>query len=235
MKKKFLVCAYFAKNIGDDLFLKILFDRYPNAEWDLMTANRNYNEIFKDYNNVKIIYSYRNFNIGKYSGNLFFKLNELFLKYNKYDGLINIGGSIFMESPAWKMKKNERQYLLEKFKEKNKKTFILGANFGPYKDQNFEKEYRDLFPCCSDICFRDKYSFGIFSDLKNVRVAPDIVFSLGKSYKPEPKEKKVGFSVINLSKRVGLIEFQRSYTQKIVQFIEKYSEMGYKINLFSFL
>lgn len=233
-KKKFLVCAYFAKNIGDDLFLKILFDRYPNVEWDLMTANRNYKEIFNEYENVNIVYTYRNINFGKYDFNLFFKLNEILLNYNKYEGLINLGGSIFMESPAWRMKKDERKYLVEKFKEKNKKTFILGANFGPFKDQNFVEEYKKLFPDYDDICFRDNYSYSIFNDLDNVRVAPDIVFSLGKFYKTEPKEKKIGFSIINLSKREGLKEFQDIYNQKIVQLIEKYIELGYKINLFSF-
>jgi colanic acid/amylovoran biosynthesis protein len=233
MKKRFLVCAYFAKNIGDDLFLKILFDRYQGIQWELLTANRNYKKIFKGYNNVRIIYTYRNVNIGKFSINPFFKINELFLKYNRYDGLINIGGSIFMQSPSWKMKIDERWYLLNKFKRKNKKTFIIGANFGPYKDYKFIQEYKELFTLYDDICFRDSESFNAFKELNNVRVAPDIVFSL-KNSNFTPKEKKIGFSIINLENREGLCEFQESYNKRMIELIEKYSEFGYKINLFSF-
>ena len=31
--KQILVKAYLANNLGDDLFLKVLFDRYPNIRW----------------------------------------------------------------------------------------------------------------------------------------------------------------------------------------------------------
>jgi colanic acid/amylovoran biosynthesis protein len=231
VKKKVLVCAYFAKNLGDDLFLKILFDRYPNVEWDLLTANRNYNEIFKDYKNVKIIYSYRN--IGKNKFNLFFKLNDMFFKYKKYDALVNIGGSIFMQSPAWKLKFNEREYLLNNFKKRNKKVFILGANFGPFKDKVFVEKYRKLFATYNDVCFRDYYSYKIFSDLENVRLAPDVVFNLDVKRFDE-KEKSVGFSIIDIEKREGLNEYQHEYNKKLTQLVENYIELGYKVKLFSF-
>lgn len=69
-----LVCAYFANNLGDDLFLKILIERYPNVKWELLTANRNYKKLFKDLKNVNIIYSYRDLPIGKKQVNPFFYL-----------------------------------------------------------------------------------------------------------------------------------------------------------------
>lgn len=232
MKKRILVCAYFARNIGDDLFLKVLFDRYPEIEWDLLTANRHYNNIFKGYKNVKIIYSYRDIQIGKRSFNLFFKLNDVFLNLKKYDAFIHIGGSIFMQNKGWKMKMLERQYLVNEFKKMNKKTFIIGANFGPYKDDTFINEYKELFKKFDDICFRETYSYNLYKDLENVRVAPDVVFNL--KVKKIKKEKEVGFSLINLENREGLKEYSKIYNEKMIQFVKRYIVNGYKIKLFSF-
>jgi colanic acid/amylovoran biosynthesis protein len=233
-KKRFLVSAYYAKNLGDDLFLKVLFDRYPNVQWDLLTANRSYNEIFKNYKNVRILYSYRGISIGKRTFNLFYKLNELFMDFNKYVGLINIGGSIFMQSPSWRFKKDEREYLLKKFKEKNKKAFVLGANFGPFIERSFLDEYMSLFPEYDDICFREQKSYEIFKDLDNVRVAPDIIFSMKKNKKSRANSKRIGISLINLKNREGLKEYQEDYMNKMVQIIEHQLLLGNKVDLFSF-
>jgi colanic acid/amylovoran biosynthesis protein len=231
--KRVLVCAYFAVNTGDDLFLKVLFDRYPNVEWDLLTANRNYIKIFKDYKNVRILYTYREVKIGLKHYNLFFKINDLILNFKRYDALINIGGSIFMQSPSWKKKFQERVYLLNKFKAMNKKTFIIGANFGPYKDEEFIQRYRELFKKYDDICFRDSESFNLFKELENVRIAPDVVFGLHEE-KSKGKEKVAGFSIINLKNREGLKEYYHQYNNKIIGLIENYLDKGYRINLFSF-
>ncbi|RKD23173.1 hypothetical protein BEP19_13225 [Ammoniphilus oxalaticus] len=228
-----MISAYFARNLGDDLFLKILFDRYPHIQWELLTANRNYNDIFKSYRNVKIIYSYRDVKIGKSRFNLFYKISELINGFRKYDALVIIGGSIFMQSPAWKMKWEERKYLLDRFKRMNKKTFILGANFGPFTDNVFLERYTELFSEFDDVCFRDQHSYRFFKDLKNVRVAPDVVFNLDTGF-PETKEKNVGFSIIDIKEREGLKESYNRYNDKMEQIIRRYAEQGYNIKLFSF-
>ena len=233
MKRKILLSAYFACNIGDDLFLKILFDRYQNIEWHLLTANRNYNKIFKDYKNVKIIYSYRELPFGNKRKNLFYTINEWFLGFGNYLAYVNIGGSIFMQSPAWRSKFDEREYLINKFKSMGKKTFIIGANFGPFKDEEFSNKYKELLSRLDDVCFRDNHSYNLFKEMKNIRIAPDIVFSL--DYKPsEKKEKSIGFSIINLENRDSLKEYYHDYNEKIIEIIIKYLNDGYKIKLFSF-
>ena len=53
-RRKILVDAYYAKNLGDDLFLKILFDRYSDVDWYLFGADEDYKNIFKEYDNVFI-------------------------------------------------------------------------------------------------------------------------------------------------------------------------------------
>ena len=230
-KKKVLVCAYFAKNFGDDLFLKILFDRYPNIEWRLLTANRNYNSIFNKYKNVKIIYTYRD--LGKIRGNLFFKINDILFKFKQFDAMVNICGSMFMETEAWKQKYNERKYIVEKFKNNKKNCYILGANFGPYSSKEFYDLYNNLFNDYNDICFRDKVSYELFLEKDNVRNAPDIVFGL-KTREIKKQEKTIGISIINLKNRINLNKYYTEYNNKIKELICNYLENGYTVRLFSF-
>lgn len=231
MKKRVLVCAYFAKNVGDDLFLKVLFDRYPHVNWELLTANRDYLDIFKDYENVKITYSYRDIKIGKYHLNLFFLIHKLSFGFKKYDAIVNIGGSIFMQNPTWMVSFSKREYLIKKIKAE--RNFIIGANFGPFLDQDFMRKHRELFPTYDDICFRDSSSYNLFKDLKNVRLAPDVVLGF-QDHQIEKKEKVVGISTINLEDRPDLRKYTTSYNHKIAKLVEHYIEKGYQIRLFSF-
>ena len=45
--KKIKVYAYTRQNLGDDLFIKILCERYPNTQFVLYAPNV-YKDIFKD-------------------------------------------------------------------------------------------------------------------------------------------------------------------------------------------
>ncbi|VEF49058.1 colanic acid biosynthesis protein [Bacillus freudenreichii] len=232
MKKRILVNAYFAKNLGDDLFLKVLFDRYPNVIWSLLTPNLEYEKIFNNYRNVKIIKSLL-VKVGPKRFNLFQKLNDLLLNYNGYDAFLTIGGSIFMENSRWKEVLVQKRELPERFKKNNKKNFILGANFGPYTNKLFLDEHRNFFKLFDDICFRDSYSYNLFPNEDNVRFAPDIVFNLQKSLTIE-KEKCVAVSVICLQNRKELKQYSEMYYQKVIQLMERYIIKGYKIKLCSF-
>ncbi|MCM3574707.1 polysaccharide pyruvyl transferase family protein [Mesobacillus subterraneus] len=234
MKKlNILVNAYFAHNLGDDLFLKVLFDRYQNVEWYLMTSDINYKKNFKNYKNVKIIRS-MNFKVGSRSINLFNKINASFLKYKKYDALVIIGGSIFMETSNWQVKLENRSNLPAQFERNGKKVFIVGANFGPFTDELFIKKHKEFFKGIDDICFRDTYSYSLFNDLPNIRYAPDVVFNLKMKEGGKPSKKRVGFSLINLKKRKNLSNYYDVYNEKIKLLIEKYIDQGYEVNCFSF-
>ncbi|MCM3568227.1 polysaccharide pyruvyl transferase family protein [Neobacillus mesonae] len=230
--KRILVNAYFAKNLGDDLFLKVLFDRYPDVKWDLLTTDKTYLKIFNRNKNVNIIRTLK-LNLGVRNINLFYKINEKLLNFRKYDAFVTIGGSIFMESKDWEEGLCSRGYLPNKFKNNKKKNFIIGANFGPYKNELFVEKHKEFFLKFDDICFRDKNSYNLFNDLKNVRFAPDAVFNLKVDTKTA-SEKCIGFSIINLEKRSEFKKNYIMYNKKIIQLVERYLELGYKIKFFSF-
>lgn len=93
----------------------------------------------------------------------------------KFDTSVVLGGSMFIE------KNLARNELKENIKSKyntSSSLFILGINFGPYKNSYYCDLYKELFSKADDVCFREKYSAELFKDLKNVRVAPDIIFGL---------------------------------------------------------
>ncbi|MBU3180712.1 polysaccharide pyruvyl transferase family protein [Clostridium psychrophilum] len=221
--KKILVIAFFAKNFGDDLFLKTLFERYNNIEWTMDVYDESYNDVFAKYKNVKII--------STFCHKVFRKLKLEKLTYKKYDAVVFIGGSIFMEIENWRSTYTYRQKIFRFFDEKA--IFFIGCNFGPYKSKEFIEKYKNLFGKCKDICFRDNYSYDLFKHLDNTRVAPDVVFQL-KTKKIEKTKKTLGISVIDLSERKDLVEYQEKYINKVIDIIKEAINRQIKVTLFSF-
>lgn len=231
--KNILLNAYYSRNLGDDLFLKILFDRYPNIKWELLTANREYKVIFQKYKNVKINYLYRGVQFKDNYFNLFYKVNNIINYFKKFDAYVHIGGSIFMQNSAWQEKLEEREYIIDSFQKLKKPTFIIGPNFGPFSDNLFKERYEELFEKCDDICFRDKYSYELFKHIPSVRYAPDVIFNL-KSTSDITSQKVIGISLISLENRKELKEYSNIYADTIINLIKVYIDQGSHIRLFSF-
>lgn len=222
--RKILVDAYLALNLGDDLFLKILFEKYPKVKFEMINVNAQYKDIFAVYENVKIIEDkmYK------------FKV-KLWTSYlaKDYDALIFIGGSIFIQFDQWEKQYNFRKKIINAFYKQNKKIFILGSNFGPYDDKNFVKKYEDLFKKCTDICFRDYYSYNLFLHLENVRLEPDIVFQYSHENNKKIKN-SIGFSVISLDDREDLVIHKKEYISKLKELTLEAVKRGKTVYFFSF-
>ena len=223
--KVFMQC-YLNKNLGDDIFAKILTERYKAT--------------FFTYSQVK--YPLLK-NVKVYQGKFYQVIDKILLNVSvgrlslkkilgqKCDINILIGGSIFMEpSKSYNMRKY-KNYIKNRFL---KNQYILGANFGPYKTEFFLDNYRNSFNNVKDICFRDKYSYELFKDLPNVRYAPDIVFSMDTSNIKLIENKTVVISIINLENKKELKKYLNNYENKIVELIKYFSELNYKIILMSF-
>lgn len=226
MKKVYLK-AYLKKNLGDDLFLKIICERY--------------NCLFVVNNNPKIKYNgmcnnlISNNSLFRYS---FYKLISIIFKdYNffekklvkKCDLMVTIGGSIFIENIAQSEEQLNRMCDIYSL---NIDKLILGANFGPYKTNEFRNVIeQNIFCNCIDVSFRDKYSYNLFSSLANVRCNPDIIFSLNINKLKLRSEKKVVISVINCKDRNIDSEV---YENKIVELIKYFDNEKYETVLMSF-
>src|SRR5699024_9632383 len=168
---------YTAFNLGDDLFLHVLARRYPSSTF-LIAAPKKYQAKFKQLTNVRIIPNdFFRFRLINKLASLFFRPRFLEQGHaKKCDGIIYIGGSLFMQTANWKRTYKQ----IEAMMMKGKPFYLLGANFGPFEDKLFFQTYEKLFRSCTDICFRDEASYERFNHLPQVRCAADVVFQLEK-------------------------------------------------------
>jgi len=227
--KKVMVYAYTTFNLGDDLFIKILCERYPKTRF-ILYAPKGYKLCFKEINNISFFPSD---SIMVRGINYIFKALKVkwFLRKQiakQCDSAVYIGGSLFMQGENWKE-------ALEKTKSmriKNKPFFLLGANFGPFYNEDFYIKYREIFKDYTDICFRERYSYELYQELGNVRMADDIIFQL-KGKDIQQQENNIVISVIKPSQKSSS-NLDGKYYKKIRDIAIYFMEHGYKINLMSF-
>ncbi|PZX05948.1 colanic acid/amylovoran biosynthesis protein [Psychrobacillus insolitus] len=227
-KLKINLYGYVQNNLGDDLFFEYVVNRYPSYTFKLF-APPIYLDTFSNTENIKLIYpSLSKRVLNKFYKSIFKKNLNLFT--SNVDVSLLVGGSLFIENMDWEIGHKE---FTNKFLASNQ-NYLLGANFGPYSSQEFYNSYQRVFTNFEDICFREEYSKQLFKHLKNVRVAPDMLFGYKNNDFIIKEEKKVFISVIKPSIRKDLIEIDTKYFKGITKLVEKYTLQGYEISLVSF-
>lgn len=228
--KKVMIYAYTYFNLGDDLFIKVLCERYPHVKFYIF-APKPYKDTFKDLPNLTI-----------YPSNSFVirGIDVLWRWFKTYhfsrrtvaktcDASVHIGGSLFIQSDSWKNELNYTKALYIK----NQPFFLLGANFGPFSHWEFYMEHKKIFKQYSDICFREHYSYDLFSDLQHVRQADDIIFQL-QPPQTEQNSNKVIISVIKPSIRKHLKGYNDRYYETIKEIALYLIDQGYHVTLMAF-
>ena len=219
--KKVFIMAYARKNLGDDLFIKMILDKYNNIDFYIKV---------NDYNNVEELDKCENLHvlIGNDTDEELYKMNE-----EEYDAYIYIGGSIFMEGGKVYNLSPKFLNFVERCKKKNIPFCYVSSNYGPYQTKEYFELSKRNFKTCTDICFRDKYSYNLFKDIETVRYAPDYAFG----YEQEEQTKinnSVGISVIDLEIRNELKHLYKYYYKFIIENIKQYIKEGKKVYLYSF-
>ena len=228
---RFMLYGFFGHNVGDDAFFDMLFKRYPDTMFYIM-HDPSYAEFFSRYPNVRFydatrpdIIKINAFGEKFNQSNLF---EKLLLKI--CDGVVHIGGSIYQQIGNWQLDFDIRQ----KRKLRGKKFFAVSNNFGPYTDTSYRDMWAGEFKKWTDICFRDRYSYNLFSDIPIVRYAPDLLFRF--PIEKKESEKKVSVYVIDTLAPFRTIEKStaEAYENKIVELIKRFSSDGYAVSLLSF-
>lgn len=225
-------------NLGDDLFFKILFERYPNTRF-IMTANDIYKKMFKQHNNV-IVFSNSSSIMKLIKGiSSFFHIPQsglmylyIFLRY-RINLFLVVGGSLFMEGNSNMGSHIMGLSKIQKMFFRKLKIAILGANFGPYKTDKFKNDTEKVLSLVDDVCFRDLYSYNQFSHLPNIRWGNDIVLHIN-NLKKEKKEKVVCVNIRSVDKWPTLKPYKEQYIKKTIQLINHFQKMNYKVKLISF-
>lgn len=209
-----LVFAFLAGNLGDDLFVRMLCDRYPEVRF-LLCAGGDYEGRFSDIPNLTIRPKAE---FGSLAGSC--------------DAVVHIGGCCFIqhEKDFSRLYDNDRGLL-----EASRHLVFLGSNFGPYTDDAYLESYRELFRGYDGVSFSDRYSAGLFEGYPNVAYAPDILF--GYPSRPAQKRRHAVISVIELAGRDGRLAISQhaeAYRAFMLGVVRSLIARGYEVTLASF-
>lgn len=227
-----MLYGFFGRNLGDDVFFDLILKRYPDTVFVVYDAV-GYDGFFENYPNV---YCYQKSDehamtidrVGKRFGR-----DDAFEKLllSKCDAVVHIGGSIYQQIFDWQtdIKMRAKRY------RRRRPFFSISSNFGPYKTDEYYAFWRKKFKASHDICFRDKYSYNLFSDVKSVRYVPDLLFALPKHETQSVKD-RLFVSVINpfvsdQSFDNGLCE---GYMKTVTEVVQKWLQAGKSVCLSSF-
>ena len=238
-KKKVFVRAYLSQNLGDDLFVYILCNRYKNIQFYILGDKKN--KYIEDLVN-NIIFIPEDSIICKILNKFYktkLKLNKNKVRMLREEAVTNvlgalfkynilISGSFFMQSFYWDGIVRDAEWY-------NSKPYIIGCNFGPYIDEEYFNIYKNLFKKASYICFRDRYSYELFKDINQVTWASDIVFSLKDWKKDNIKGDYYVVSVVNLLKDNDTMkDIEKIYIELMRNIVNQILNKDKKVVMMSF-
>ncbi len=238
---KAMIIAFQQHNLGDDLMVWSLCRRYPHVQFEIM-ADESYKSVYAPLANLSV-YSENDPEVA--SWNATSREEDFFLhRAKEADCVIHIGGSIYVQKKDWQVSCLMSSLL----RDACKKTFVLGANFGPYQDEDFYQAFHHLIGNFDGICLRDRYSYELLKDLPAARYAPDILFTcadlLEKPARRRPFSQKkpchppyAAISLMRFSGRddaVDLSVHEDSYDRLMKSLTEHYISRGVQVQFVSF-
>lgn len=220
--KKCYLKLYLNNNLGDDLFAKIISEKYPNTKFVIAS----YVNQKSNLKNIKVItgFWFRATNkILKILTNKKVTIENMLAK--KYKRTLVLGGSLFIEGKSGDYKELK----------KSEEYYIIGTNFGPYKTDKYMEYCKKIFENASYVCFRDKTSYELFKNLKNKNItyAPDIVYGLDTKNINITNNKKALISIIDCKRKLDE-SYQEKYEEKIIDLIYYFQARNYEVVLMSF-
>lgn len=210
------VSGYFQNNVGDDLMIEILMNRYPGVAFWGYKDNQKKSRRMEDANYISVDDIYRKY------GRLNSLINKITRGHRK-DYLIHlikkciehrcccavgIGGSLYGE---WESGIEVRLQYEDSKRINGKPYFILGANFGPYKNPSYYDAFKEYFHTCDVVSFRDQTSFDLFGDMPMIQWAPDIVFNIDKGIISDKSTVLISVIDINENKHADLRDYSEAY------------------------
>lgn len=217
---KIFLKAYIKKNLGDDIFIKIISERYPDFKFYLPDTAK-----YLKMDNL-VFYSQKNNKLLKILS--FGRLSKDIINMKKCDFSVIIGGSMFIEKNDNIIKK-----IISSINYIPPFDYIIGINFGPYQSNQYYRRYLNNFKKSKYICFREKKSYDLFSTLNNTSFAPDIIFNLDLTKYINKSNKSIVISVIDCNTRFNN-DISENYYAQILKIIHYYHQLNYNIYLMSF-
>lgn len=239
--KKVLLHGYPHLNLGDDLFFRVIADRYPDVRFYFPMLSTDYRGFRDDSPNLIS----RDFcGISKLTSHKTYALPKIYSRLNmrSFDAVVCIGGSLFIDQknpPAYHKKEIEKYSFIcdwEIAQKAGVPYFVLGANWGPCYNQYFFDNFNRAFGSLTDLYFRDTASYNVFADKPAARHGSDIL--LGAPYVRKyadgvQKKKQVTISVLDAQYKNSDAD-AAAYDRKMAEFCTALPERGYDVVLASF-
>jgi len=239
--------AFVKGNLGDDLFIYTLCQRYPDTKF-YICGEKQYRALFLPLKNLTYVaddsflikWFFRGLNcvpilfnmIGKKKRIAKLSCFNFISRFSRYNILIS--GSLFMEIGDETFKENS--FTRQEKRYYRRRPYVLGCNFGPYHSEAYRQFYEGMFKKASQVSFRDQYSCGLFSG-DNIYYAPDILFGLEQEAVLLPVYKDyILISVLNPGKdSLDNFDYRKSdYFRKLEEFIQYAINKKEKIVLLGF-
>lgn len=134
-RKRVYIYAWLAGNLGDDLFVRILCEKYPNTRFYIL-ADEQYKKKYHNITNL-VVFSWKENKVRKVEKMLKpFGIDNGFhwMLVRFCDAVIHIGGSVYTQhNDDWTDFYNADAFLAKK----SRRLYQISGNFGPYTDKNF--------------------------------------------------------------------------------------------------
>lgn len=237
--KKVRLFACIEKNLGDDLFIYLVCNRYKNVKFEI-SSNAKYLKV-NNIQNLKYSYFLKFWlNISNRNSNKLIKSIIVNVENYIFKIIIPKKEAIYIVGNALKNENYSSSKQIRWLKRRidiSSKFYLLSTNYGPSNSKNWLKDCKNVLKKMTDVCFRDKISYDLFKDLKNVRYAPDAVLTLYINKSRSDRNKKyILISVIDCKMNNRNIKLQESadiYEKKMIDVVNLYNKDGYDVILFN--
>ena len=222
---------YDYQNVGDDLLFVTLANRYPHVEF-VFIEDQTDGATFAALRNVRRLRKIRYVDGLLQRLRIPLRVNTLRRRrlVKRSQIVVRLGGSLYMEREGWQKNAARDAGLLGA----RRGTFFLNGNFGPWRSPEFLATYEHIFSGALDVTVRDTASLEQLRAVPQVRLAPDMLFSVPGPDAGDPRGGVV-VSMIDLAGREGLSQYREAYEAAIAELVEDLVTLrGERVTLVSF-
>ncbi len=233
---KVMLFACIEKNIGDDIFVKIVCDRYKNTEF-VITSDAKYGslKLLENLTFSKTLKLWNKFSNNESNNSFKYSINRILciifgIFLRKRLGVYIVGNAFKNLEYKGRI---QSQWIRDRISLCNE-FFLISTNFGSYSDERWKQDFEGTFPNITDVCFRDMSSYNLFKKFNNIRYAPDAVFTLGFQERKKQIENNVLISVIDFlldGRPLESKRYAKDYENAILGIVGGVLSKGYKVTL----
>lgn len=210
MKKIFI--HYNAKdNFGDDLFVRIMCNSFPQAKFNTLIP-KEFGKGIEKIKNLRII------DLNPKA------IEKSYIKaVSKSDMCVYLSGQAFVEEAEDIEAYWDFRYML-----RNKPLYYISSSFGPYYTNSFLSIIRDYIGGCKGVWFRDKNSYSLFNG-SNIHYMPDISYLTEFPEALVLPKPYIVISLVDLSGRPDLSMLHDKYIEKMKWVAQYFRKKDYEV------